>query len=378
MRSLHFISLFVSLLILGGCTIEPPLHLRRAVKMKIDVATPVSEDDLWQPDWKRLWDYEWDTEAFGPVGYPPLKAFRMHVFTLNETGLPKSHSAYSFNGHEGETDVFVGIHDLLFHNIGSEVTLFRSDDELSHVNAYTRIISSGLKTSSLVLTTTQKALATKVEAEEINEQVAYMPDELYAFPDPSYSITDDTSEYDYSDGKYVVRLHEDLPPRSFIWLFRIKFLNNHGRVIGSKGGAALTGVAESVDMQTGMTATQVVSVPAEVRMDNKSNPDMMGVRMLSFGIPGCDPYDAKSVASAPKGKHWFVLNVNFSTGKYKNIRIDVTEQLRSLPTGGVILLEVDVNDFPPEDTDPPVDGGGGFNPLIGDWEEENGNATITY
>ena len=72
-----------------------------------------------------------------------------------------------------------------------------------------------------------------------------------------------------------------------------------------------------------------------------------------------------------------MLNVTFATGKYKNIRIDVTDQVRALPTGGVIPLEIDVNDFPPEDVDPPIDdGGGGFKPLIGDWNEETGTATI--
>ena len=68
--------------------------------------------------------------------------------------------------------------------------------------------------------------------------------------------------------------------------------------------------------------------------------------------------------------------MTFATGHYKNVRVDITDLFRDLPTGGVITLELDVNDFPPEDTDPPVDEGGGFNPVIGEWNEQVGTTTI--
>ena len=42
----------------------------------------------------------------------------------------------------------------------------------------------------------------------------------------------------------------------------------------------------------------------------------------------------------------------------------------------MIPLEIDVNDFPPEDIDPPVTGGGGFEALIGGWNEQVGSTTI--
>lgn len=143
------------------------------------------------------------------------------------------------------------------------------------------------------------------------------------------------------------------------------------------GGAALTGMAESVNMRTGFSSSETVSVPMDVYMNKEADPDLLGARVLTFGLPGCDAFDGESVAASPEVRHWLVLNVNFKTGKYKNIRIDVTDQVRALPTGGVIPLEIDVEDFPPEDIDPPVVGDGGFNPLIGNWDEETGTTTIT-
>ena len=377
MRLRRFISALIALVLLGGCTIEPPLYLRKTVATKVVLQTRVSTDILWQMNWQTQWDYAWQTELYGPLGYSEPKSMRMHVYTIGDDGLRKSHNVYNFNGTSGTADIFVGYHDLLFHNNDSEVLLFRSDDDLSDINAYTRIISSGLKTSMPVLTLEQKAMATKADDEtEIEENVTFMPDELFTLYKPNYYISDNLDDYEYIDGKYVVRIQGELRPATFIWLIQVKFVNNNGRVIGSMGGAAVTGMSYGVNMTTGLTEEMAVSVPMDVHMNKSVDPDMMGARVLSFGIPGCNPYDDASVAAAPEGKHWFVLNVNFSIGTYKNIRIDVTDQIRALPTGGVIQLEVDVNDFPPELTDPPVSGGGGFNALIDTWEDKQASTTI--
>ena len=373
----RFIPALIALALLGGCTIEPPLHLRKAVATNVVLQTRVSTDIMWQLNWQAQWNYVWQTELYGPLGYTAPTRMRMHVYTIDDGGQRKSHNVYNFNGLEGTADIFVGYHDLLFHNNDSEVNLFRSDDDLSDISAYSRIISSGIKTSTMVKTLEQKAMATKADIDdtEINESVTFMPDELFTLCKPNYYISDDL---EYVNGKYVLRIQGELKPATFIWLFQIKFVNNYGRVIGSMSGAALTGMAYSVNMASGFTDETTVTVPMDVHINKTEDPDMMGARVLSFGIPGCNPYDGASVAAAPQGKHWFVLNVNFSTGTYKNIRIDVTDQIRALPTGGVIQLEVDVDDFPPEETDPPVSGGGGFNPLVGDWNEEVGSTTITY
>lgn len=380
MRLRRFISALVALVLLGGCTIEPPLHLRQTVATRVVLQTRVSTDFMWQLNWQTEWDYVWQTDLYGPLGYTEPSRMRMHVYTIDDEGGRKSHNVYNFNGTEGSADIFVGYHDLLFHNNDSEVLLFDADDDLSDISAHARIISSGLRTSTTVKTLEQKAMETKADEEEteLEESVTFMPDELFTLYKPNYYISDNLDDYEYIDGKYVLRIQGELKPATFIWLFQIKFVNNYNRVIGSMGGAALTGMAYSVNLTSGFTDETAVSVPMDVHLNKTEDPDMMGARVLSFGIPGCNPYDDASVAAAPQGRHWFVLNVNFSVGTYKNIRIDVTDQIRALPTGGVITLEVDVDDFPPEITDPPVTGDGGFNPLVGDWDEEVGSATITF
>ena len=41
MRLRNFITTFAALLVLGGCTIEPPLHLRKAAATKVVLKTSV-------------------------------------------------------------------------------------------------------------------------------------------------------------------------------------------------------------------------------------------------------------------------------------------------------------------------------------------------
>lgn len=378
MRPWAFISAFAALLVLGGCSIEPPLHLRKPVEVQTMMETSVQAQFLWQVDWQTEWTFAWDTAAFGPLGYSKPKGIRMHVYTLNADGEPKSHYTYNFSGLRGEAEIFPGVHNLLFHNNDSEVLLYRSDSELADIRAYTRVISSGLKTSKLVQTTAQKAAATKAVEDEINENVAFMPDELFVLFDGAHYISSNLEDYEFIDGQYVIRILGDLLPHTFIYLVQIRLLHNYGRVTGSMGGAALTGMAEEVNLRTGITSNETVSIPMDVHINKAVDPDLLGARVLTFGMPGCNPYDSLSVKAAPDVKHYLVLNVNFSTGVYRNVRIDVTDQVRALPTGGVITLEIDVDDFPPEEVDPPVDpGGGGFNPLIDGWNEETGTTTIT-
>ena len=363
--------------VLGGCEIEPHLHLRKVVDTKVVLQTSVTANVMWQADWQVQWQYAWQPELHGEVGYGMPQSMRLHIYTLGVDGNPKSHNTFNFHGTQGQVDIFEGIHNLLFHNTDSEVLSFYSDDNDWNVEATTRVVSRGLKPSSPVRTMEQKASSTKSDFDEVDVPVALMPDELFSLYDPNRRITDNLDDYELIDGKYVLRIRGDLHPSTFIYLFQVKLLNNLDRVTRSEG-AVLTGMSRSVNLCTGMTSDEKVGVPADVYINQNADPDMLGCRVLCFGIPGCDPYDGASVAAAPEGRHWFVLNVCFATGKYKNIRVDVTDKIRALPLGGVISLEVDVGDFPPEEVDPPIQNGGGFLPLIGEWDEEIGETTITY
>ena len=377
MRKRMTLTLLGLVMLTGACTIDPPLHLRKTAETAVVLVPTITTTFMWQVNWQTEWQFNWSVDALGPLEYAVPNSVRMHDYTLDPDYQPKSHTVYNFNGTNGQVQLFQGVHNLLFHNVGSEVNLFRAENDLADIHAYTRVISSGLKSSIPVMTLEQKeAAATRTETEiEINEPVVLMPDELFTMYDKERVISDNLDDFEYVDGKYILHIRGELEPVTYIYLIQIKLINNLGRVIGSMGGLALTGMADDVCLPTRLTSTSTASVPTELYINPTSDPDILGARVLTFGIPGCNPHEPASVAAAPAGKHYVVANICFSTGQYKNINIDVTDQVRALPTGGVITLEIDVNDFPPEIIDPPITGGG-FSALIGEWNEKIGTTTI--
>ena len=386
-RRICILPLILLAVSLCACRIDPPLHLRKPVEVEVEVDTHVDLDVMWQIDWEARWDYAWNVEALGPLGYVPPASMRLHAYTLGADGGYVAYQVHNFMGEESRVRVFPGVYDFLFHNNDSEAILFRSDTEFDDVYAYTRLISKGLQPSSLVKTLRQKEKNPTPAAHDAtraggvqtrafdDEPVNLMPDCLYSLFTRGQEISDNIEDYEYINGHYVFRIKGELHPSTFIYLIQIRLLNNNGRVVGSAGGTALTGLSEGVDLQTGITSASVVSVPTDVRIDRTADPDLMGARLISFGIPGCNPYDDASVA-ASRSEHYLVLSVAYRDGGFKNIHVDETDQLRALPTGGVITLELDVDDFPPEEADPGE--GGGFNALIDGWGEERGDHTIDY
>lgn len=355
----------------AGCTIEPILHLRKAIRARVALAPKVNVDVMWQLNWAINWQFNWNVSALGPVGYNPPASLRMHVFTHGPEGEPVSHFVHNFVGDETQLEIFVGTHDLLFHNNDSEALLFQQDGDLGHVHSYTRKLANGLKASTQVLTIPQKLAGQTKAPSEFFEPVNLTPDDLFSLYNQNQVITDNLDDYEYIDGKYILRIEGELDPSTFIYLFQIRLLNNDDRVIGSAGGAALTGMSQGVDLMTRQTWEPTASYLMDVYMDKPQ--DMLGAKVYTFGIPGCNPYDAASVAAAPDGSHYLVLNVSYVNGSNKNISLDITDKIRELPTGGVIDLEIDVNDFPPDES---AGGDGGFVALIGDWDEQTGSATI--
>ena len=364
-------ALLTATIFVASCSIEPPLHLREAIIAKVQVATEVNVDVMWQVDWSTEWEFDWNVSTLGPLGYTTPKSMSMHIFTQGPEGETISHTIHRFMGNSAEMDVFVGTHDFLFHNNDSEALRFSQEDDFAPVMCYTRNISTGLKDSSPVYTPAQKAAGASTKAEiPAEEPVSLMPDGLFSLYDKDQIITNDPKDYIYENGKYILKIQGDLNPSTYIYLVQITLLNNDDRVIGSNG-AAIMGMAGGVNLFTRESWTSTVSVPMDIYMDRDQ--DMLGGKVFTFGNPGCNPYDDASVAAMPEQAHFLVLNVIYINGSNRNIRIDVTDQVRALPLGGVITLEIDVNDFPPDES-----GGGdsGFSALISDWDEEIGSTTL--
>lgn len=356
-----------------GCAIRPELHLRKPVETQVQLETQVNVEVMWQVNWQAKWEFNWNESSLGPVGYQLPGSMRVHIYPLNSEGVPSSHSEHNFVGSSTQFDIITGTYNFLFHNNDSEALQFTYDGELSDVFCSTRIISPGLKASQAVYSSQQKASGYTKSSDMEDTPVSLAPDWLYSLYDENQFVSDDIENLVFENGKYVLKIEGELLPATFIYLFQVKLLNNSGRVVGSTGGAVITGMSSGVNLMTRQTMENAVNVPMDVYMDYEH--DMLGAKVYTFGIPGCNPYVDSSVESANDGEHFLVINVSYSNNTYQNIRVNITDQVRALPTGGVITLELDVNDFPPEE------GGeesGGFKALVEEWDEETGETTIKY
>lgn len=354
-----------------SCRIEPVLYLRQSVQAELSLETEINVEYMWQATWKTEWAFNWDEVSLGTLGYVIPSSMTIHTFAKNSEGIRKNHTLRNFHGQTATVPIYVGAYDILFHNNDSEALLFSQENELADVMCYTRTISTGLKASSQVLTSIQKMSGTKADSDFESEPVILMPDGLFSLYKEGFVVSDNPDDYEIVDGKYIVRVEGDLLPYTFIYLVQVHLLNNAGRVIGSEGGAAITGMASGVNLVSGVSFNGTASVPMEVYMDREE--DMLGARVLTFGIPGVNPYDEQSLAANAESKHFLVMNITYANGTWKNVRIDISDKVREIPLGGLIDLELDVNDFPPEGA---TTGGGGFSALIGDWEEEEVEITI--
>ena len=371
----HILVLLVLCIQASGCSISPKLYLREPMQTQIVLETEVNLNLMWQVEWETQWEFPWNASVLGPLGYKEPASISAHVYSLDENGNHRSHYTKNFYGNTANMPITVGDYDLLFHNNDSETLLFSAEDELGTIYCNTRIISSGLKESSPVLTAMQKFDGdTKADESLIQDPIALMPDGLFVLYDQGETISGNLEDYEYIDGKYILRIQGIMNPATYIHLFQLHLANNEGRVVGSNGGGVLTGVAAGVNLDTRVSARTPVGIPTDVYYDK--NKELMAARFMSYGIPGCNPYSHESVEQAPEGKNFLVINISYANGNWKNIRIDVTKAFRALPLGGLIDITLDVNDFPPEDGS--TGGGGGFDALINDWDEEHGETTIVF
>ena len=375
MRTRRFIACCSLLLLACGCRIEPPLYLRQAIDFEIALTPDLDVDLLWQADWKDRWAFAWDAASNGSLGYEAPRSTRMHSYVRDLDGQTASAQVFNFMGTSGSARIMTGMYDFLFYNNDSEALLFDAESRPDDIYAYTRVVSPGLQLSMPVQTLAQKVAGSKSDGgmKAENDPVVLQPDGLFTLFTPEQLISDDVADYEFIDGRYVIRITGTMHPADFIWLFQVRLLNNRGRVVGSGGGCALTGMADGVDLKTGVTGTDNVTVPSDLLLNRTADPDLMAARFVSFGIPGCNAYAPASVRDAPEGEHFLVLNILYNNGSYNNLRVDVTGQLRALPTGGVITLELDVDDFPPESGGQ----GGGFAAVMQDWDERVGEVVIT-
>lgn len=336
---------------------DPLLHMAGKVEIRPEVEQNVKIDMLWQTDWQSKWQVDWDTSLKGELGYTKPETFH-------------------YNYYSAESGKLVGQRDVASES--TRLNLGYGDYKLfTYTKDYENLRVNTSDDYHIVTATTIPDNYSELPDSLTKKLTVYeMPDEIFSMY-ADVTISDKLEDYVYvpEENIYLLRINAELEPRVFIYLLQVELLNNKGR-IKSSGIFTVSGLAKSVDLMTGQTGTESVahqfsSVYQELDKQDSggqasskqaSSPTralsseadaLIGGRFTTFGRP-TDSDEANMC----------YLAVKYKSGARVCIPFDITDQIKGLPKGGVINLQIDLDQVKVD-----TGGGGGWNINVGGWDE---------
>lgn len=331
-------------------------------------------------DWQAEWIYGWDDtdlSMFGPIGYTEPTAFEIRRYFTGTTqyGTHRSPYKHTISGNSIYAKYDFGFWDILAWNYidtpdGVQSVRIDETSTYDYVTAYTG----------------QTMNPSSYNAPHFTHSF-YQPEELFSSYEKGIDINKNLEGFVFDEERncWVRTLESHLQPLTYIYLVQVILHHNNRngrRVTSIDGNANLSGMARSVNVNTGVTGTDAITVNFYMRMkqdvtDKKGETvDVIGGKALTFGMPKLNPYklDTRSyleslekVAEADlNNRHYVDVKMQFYNGKDSTLVFDVTDQVRRLYRGGVITVELDMDKVPI----PNQSGGSGFDAVVEDFEEK--------
>lgn len=373
-----------------SCEREPMLHLHKGgtdilVELPdIDLELQLLWDYLFsydvEYDWQKEWLYGWDetdNELFGPLGYPEPTDFNIRRYFTNDVQFGQHTAPYKhyITGKMLSAQYDFGFWDILAWNeihTSDGVQSVRIDETATYdyVTAYTG----------------QTMMPARYNAPQYT-RAFYQPEALFAGYESGIGINKNFDGFTFDEDRkiWVRKLNMTLQPVTYIYLPQIILHNNnrdHRIVTAIDGNADLSGMSRSVNLNTGVTGPDAITVNFNMRMkfdrNGRSNDkvDIIGGKVLTFGIINLNPHKLntrayaesmqKVMAADKNNRHYLDVKMQFYNGKDSTLVFDVTNQVRRLFRGGVITVELDMDTVPI----PQRSGGSGFDAVVKDYEEK--------
>lgn len=346
--------------LLNSC-IEPPLHLPEGlpeVETELEVLVDVDVD--LDSGWYYGWDDK-DKEIFGEQEFATPSSFQIRRYYTGDEAYASHQNMLSdeISGYLYRASYSWGFWDMLvWNNIttldGVQSLRFDEDTSLDYVTA----------------STGQTMNATRYQTRYTRS--FYQPEMLYAAYKQALEIREDLKDftYDESRGVYVKKLNMQLQPLTYVYLTQVILHNNRGRITGVDGNGNLSGMARSVNMNTGVAGSDAITVHYYVRFKTDCNKlgesvDIAGGRLLTFGMCDINGCRTKADEVSDKVHHYMDVNFQFSNGNDSTLVFDVTDQVRKKPRGGIITIELNTDTIPI----PGRKGGSGFDAVVKDFED---------
>lgn len=369
-----------------SCEREPMLHLHKG---GTDILVELPDIDLelqllwdylfsydveydWQSEWLYGWD-ETDNELFGPLGYQEPTDFNIRRYFTNDVQFGQHTAPYKhyITGKTLSAQYDFGFWDILAWNeihTSDGVQSVRIDETATYdyVTAYTG----------------QTMMPAKYNAPRYT-RAFYQPEALFAGYESGIGISKNFDGFTFDEDRkiWVRKLNMTLQPVTYIYLPQIILHNNnrnHRIITAIDGNADLSGMSRSVNLNTGVTGPDAITVNFNMRMkfDRNDKVDIIGGKVLTFGIINLNPHKLstrayaesmqKVMAADKNNRHYLDVKMQFYNGKDSTLVFDVTNQVRRLFRGGVITVELDMDTVPI----PQRSGGSGFDAVVKDYEEK--------
>ncbi len=375
-------------LMLSACERDPMLHLHR--DDNTDLAFPMVELQLevyWDYvnntgvpyDWRSEWFYghdqdngwdDTDREIFGELEYVKPNSFHLRRYHTGETPFAPHTNVIAdvVHGNYYSAPFEWGFWDILTWNDiqtidGIQSLVFDEQTTLERVTAFTN----------------QTMHSSRYQAPRYNRSF-YQPEALFSAYTQAVDVNRDLIgfEYDEKRGIWVKKVDMLLEPCTYVYLTQVILHNNRGRIEGVDGSANLSGMARSVDLNTGIAGSDAITVHYNVRFKrdrlmHQDTVDIAGGRMMTFGICNINANRVEADGRGPNGdlfvdsgiRHYMDINLRFNNGLDSTFVFDVTDQVQRRFKGGVLTVELDVDTIPI----PSRSGGSGFDAVVKDYEE---------
>ena len=357
--------------LLTNCVRKPDLHLDYIgelvtdlpiVELQLDVFWDYNTDIEGSYNWRDEWYYGWDEtdqSFFGEIGYAKPSSFQIRRYYTGNTAYGDHTSVLAdlIDSYSYSASFDWGYWDMLAWNevvTPDGIQSLRLDEQttLDHVTAYTG----------------QTMNAARYQAPKYTQSF-YQPEALFSAYSQAVEINKDLDGFVYDESRnvWVKQLQMLLRPVTYIYLTQVIIHHNNGRITGVDGNANLSGMARSVNINTGKTDNDPITVHYYVRFKkgcskNGESVDIAGGRLMTFGMCNLDPSRA-SVNDAVR--HYIDVNMQFNNGMDSTLVFDVTNQVRKRYLGGVLTVELDADTI----KIPTRKGGSGFDAVVKDFED---------
>lgn len=338
--------LFIFMALLASCTDmhDPLLHTAGRVEVKPEVEQHINVETMWQVDWQDKWQVSWNESTQGKLGYTAPETYHLDYFLSDGNWIGQRDMA----SNSIRLDLGHGSYDLLTYNNDTQnIRLTQADD-------WSSLVASTETENNVILPDT---LRQKLDIRE-------MPDELFSMYATNVVVSDRLEDYTYipEENIYLLKLNAELTPRTFIYLIQVELKNNDGRVKGS-GNLTVTGLASSVDLISRKNSSEAIAHHFGTVFQQDQN--LIGGRLVTFGLPNCIPGETLPDEATQERNLCYVV-LKFSNGYRGCIPVDITDQMRALPQGGVINIVMDIEKLPM-----PGGGSGGWGIGVNDWDKED-------